>query len=827
MRTRIEILKDSEWVEITLMGDYSVKYNAVINLIGNLSSREISHTNTFSIPYVSNNVFALGLNTFNKKQLAKALNSKYEARYYVDDLLIQQGYIVINNTNRGTINNNFIDAGLDLIEKWGTITYQEMIRSNTLTIPYDYKQAIIEMQNYVASKTSVIPALSKVGDRDYPIAAYPNNLNSIGDKFQLNANDVRINDAFNPYQSRPIFNLKSVFDLAAESFGYTPEFSPEIDWNRIALQYIVDEDNGKGSDSNGEMVTKIENNNPTPFVYDYATQNERYYDGSVFQFNPSVAIQPNGTIIHKILSTSIASRAGNKYCLIVPNLNQGNIGSINLTADFRGYGDMADSSGYLVVSLYWSNLGYIPFSEDPENSTANYILQEYRDDTNFPSEIESNSDANLDITIDKALFDNKPTNAGVLFGFIVSYEFYSIVENNFDSNINFTDVKYSETYLDEGELGFDANSQYGPENLDLTHAAPKSTIKQLLSAAMQKEGILLSINNKAKTIKYFSYGTYEENKKNGIFLDWSKYHLPYEDQVFNTDYGSNYAKTNAIALSDPFSGNIAKVYLQNQGQESKYQDYVENYVSLFKDISDVKSIANNNTPYFEYTNEGLGLVEFTSVLGELSQQRADGTEQGKFSGLKAFSNVNYSTAPHGVIQWYRLVDDAIKVPSKFLLPASEIKNLDLSIPIFVENLGGYYIIEEVAEYINSSTPVVVKLIKLVDGIFSEFDQSEFIKESEIKLRTFTFNANKSTTLVYDFIDFDTAPTTIEFTYQEYNYIGGVAVGAKTTLNAGGNISGSSFTVNLTEGSIYRIQLTTNLKNSIEIFIKNSSESNTN
>ena len=93
MDTRIEIYKKRKRIPLRLKSDASIKYNAVINKIGKVASREISHTNTFSLPYIYENISALGLNNFNPAQMAKAMNQKYVARYYVEEKLVQTGFI--------------------------------------------------------------------------------------------------------------------------------------------------------------------------------------------------------------------------------------------------------------------------------------------------------------------------------------------------------------------------------------------------------------------------------------------------------------------------------------------------------------------------------------------------------------------------------------------------------------------------------------------------------------------------------------------------------------------------------------------------------------
>jgi len=118
--TRIEFFKNGVWSDLILKEDKAIKYNVVINKIGSMAKREISHSNTFELPYIHHNIQALGINVFNKTDLAKAFNSRYLARYYVNDKLAQKGYLIINNTNNGTINVNFIDEALEILENWGS-----------------------------------------------------------------------------------------------------------------------------------------------------------------------------------------------------------------------------------------------------------------------------------------------------------------------------------------------------------------------------------------------------------------------------------------------------------------------------------------------------------------------------------------------------------------------------------------------------------------------------------------------------------------------------------------------------------------------------------
>ena len=255
METRIEIYKDELWQALRLEQDAAIKYNAVINKVGKVATREISHTNTFSLPHVHHNIQVLGLNVFNPSELAKAMNSKYIARYYVEDKILQSGFVVINNTNEGKININFIDESLELTAKWGSTTFQELLQDEIIEFPTDYATAISELRNYDMDKTALLTKLPNVGTRGYSLCSFPNSLNTIGDKFQLDSNELRQDDVFNPYQSRPLFNVKSLFDLATESFGYTPIYDDSVDWDIVESTYIVNDGQDQSKEGQSAVQT--------------------------------------------------------------------------------------------------------------------------------------------------------------------------------------------------------------------------------------------------------------------------------------------------------------------------------------------------------------------------------------------------------------------------------------------------------------------------------------------------------------------------------------------------------------------------------------------
>ena len=237
--TRLEILKDGNLIPLKLNENENISYNAVINRIGKVDTREISGSNTFPIPWVHQNIQALDLNSFNVGTLAGALNKKYEAIYYKNDTIFKKGFVVINNMRNGEININFISEALLITSKWGSTTYKQLIEDDELTRSQAMKDAISEMKNYSMPIDQVATNLSNISGYNFPLSLFPNNLNQIGEDFQISVDGVREQNSFNPYQSRPIFNAKAFMILACESYDFTPIFDDSIDWSIIDKTYMV------------------------------------------------------------------------------------------------------------------------------------------------------------------------------------------------------------------------------------------------------------------------------------------------------------------------------------------------------------------------------------------------------------------------------------------------------------------------------------------------------------------------------------------------------------------------------------------------------------
>jgi len=712
---RIEILKNGNWVELEFRDSKSVKYNARVNKIGETKNRQIGGSNTFSLPNTWKNINALGINVFNQSQLARSLNSKYNAKYFINDQLIKVGFLLINNTLRGDINVNFVDEAFDVISRWSSITYKELLLNIAYDIPADYAASIAELRGYSLPTNAVLTPLTEVGTRGYNLCLFPNNLNVIGDQFQQNNAGIRVDNVFNPYQSRPVFNAMSLFDLATERFGYTAIYDPSVDWATIESTYMVGSSNKDNEDSDSVFETvPHEVIEQVGEFWAEAVSVVLRATSSLMIFPQSVSVNPadySNWVNNPILEDN-PSLNGNY--VFVPNLESGNAGEIDF--QFNVSPD-AHSNVRVRVILYWHPL----VQGDPIVSTYYSSGLPIGDPNEFPAGvIELNVDParefDIELNVNKSIINLAPAGVGAFIGMQIGYRQNQL----YSYNTLLSSMRAIEVILPVDVIAFDEFGQFLPNTADLTFGAPTESLKTLLTSLMHKEGILMDINNDTKVIKFFTYGQYETQQDNGNYGVWDEYLLKYNPPTWKTNFGNEYGKINSIGLNDPYLGNTFKYNLVNQGQENRYKATAEDYNKNFKDVEQVVNVRNTISPYTEFTNKGLGLIQYRGALaGVLSQQRADGSIQGDFTGLPLMANVNYATIPQGVTEWYRLVDNAVRVKQDFLLPAPIIKNIDLSEPIYIGELGGFYIIEEISEYENSSTPTSVSLIKLIANLNNE------------------------------------------------------------------------------------------------------------
>ena len=82
--------------------------------------------------------------------------------------------------------------------------------------------------------------------------------------------------------------------------------------------------------------------------------------------------------------------------------------------------------------------------------------------------------------------------------------------------------------------------------------------------------------------------------------------------------------------------------------------------------------------------------------------------------MPAIKNVVEDQLASSTNDWYTLIDKSIRAKAKFLLPLSVFKKIDLTYPVFINDLNGFYIIEEIEQYVSGEQEVVINLIKLPD-----------------------------------------------------------------------------------------------------------------
>jgi hypothetical protein len=676
--TRLEILKNGNLIPLKLNENEPISYNAVLNRIGKVDSREISGSNTFPIPWIHQNIKALDLNIFNAADLADALNKKYEALYYKNDLIFKKGFVVINNMKDGIININFISQALVITSQWGSTTYKQLLDDDDMPRSIEMRNAILEMREYNLPRDAVATPLSNITGKTYPLSLFPNNLNQIGDQFQICDGGERENNSFNPYQSRPIFNAKAFMELACESYSFTPIFDESIDWTVIDKTYMVTDGLDKSQYSEVSLDVSIYSNEMT------------FTDGNLSYLDPSTG---DWQIAGLAAFPEEIQQDGNEF-LFHPLVDDANVGIM----EFK-------------VTSAPSPVGYY------SKIQARTVYTQSGSSLPLITEIGFSENSNI-LSLDKSLLNTVPAGGIEFLGIQVMCVFGGYSNGNEKPFF----VQTSESYFPEGAIAYDEQKQFVPEDIDLTYAASNETISSLMNGLMQKQGMLMDVNVDKKEVYFFSYLKYKTQKLNGVYRDWSKYLLEHNNPKFNTNYGNNYAILNKIGLSSPYPGNFTSIILGTQyANLSKFKEYQENFVKQFKDVKSVVKILHTASPYTEYGTSGASLVALddNTTIGNLTQIRYDKSTQGTLTNLTPIHNVNYFQTPDGVFEWYSLIDTSIKCEPSLLLPLDEIINLDLSIPVYLEQLGGYYIIEEVKEYIDSKTIVKVSLIKLPGDPYTE------------------------------------------------------------------------------------------------------------
>lgn len=715
--SRLEIQRGGEWKALDLKQFTSIKYNKVINKIGKVGTREISHSNTFSLPISHNNTGILGLNSFNYNELALALNRKSVARYFINDKVTQVGFVIINNMDNNSININFIDGALDIVDKWGEISFLDFLQSSNLTFPTDYATALDEMREYSMNKSIVLPHLTDVGTRGYSVGLFPNNLNCIGEKWQVDLTGERMAwGTFNPYQSRTIWNTKAFLDLIIETYGYTPTYDVSVDWDNIEKTYFTSTDALKNEE--GGQETSVSNSFVgfrSTLVYDsklYGSQPPQspYQYFNVFQFSGSQARKPNTIPNWSPPLTGGFYNTNWDYedtnCIYVPQINNSTDGTIVLSAGVTGTSSalQAHDNNFLFMVSAKSDGTGVTYQDISESS---YVTNNAANGGGFDT---------VDYTIQKTIFENTTNLIGImLFVGTINSDSYQYSGAFYLSNMD-----CEEDSLLASGITYDEFGQYVPDDVDLTYSASKLTLKSILNSIMETKGLLIDINATTKDITLFSYGAYLDKIEAGEYDDWTNYLLEDEPIKYNTNYGNDYAIVNKIGLASPYLGNTFSKVLTNQGVDSKYKPFVEKYDQNFNDVVGVQEVINPNNDqdsFFEFETESISLVEDSEEThSSMVQRRADTSSPGNILNVPKIVNVNFAELPNGLNEWYNIIDGAVRVKASFLISPSVFVKFDIKQPIYLRQLGGYFIVEEVEEYESGDSPVKVTLIKLLRNI---------------------------------------------------------------------------------------------------------------
>jgi hypothetical protein len=704
---KLKILKSGTWYEIELYDGEGLVYNSVINRMANTTERSLSHSNTFEVPLTKQNIDALDINIFNSSQLAVSLNEKYSAKYFIDGELSQEGYVVINNMDSGKPNLNFIDEALSLTEKWGSTTYKEFIKDDTilLNVSSEYVDAIDEMKAYDMTKTTVVTVLSDISGQTYPIAYFPNNINAIGDKFQTDSTQTRLDKEFNPFQSRPLFNAQAFLDMVTEAYGYTLIKNTSVDWDKMATTIIAADELDQGEVDDGDTTTVHD------FVYTvvahYVGEEDfaQLYNSQVgFVFPESIGIAPDsldGFPTEAYLIHGMAANASTSNIETWAGLRR------FMTLDVSG-----DYSGTVTIKAMYQ------VSSIPRTYTLGVCYYDPDiDDYGFTDVIVDSDDSdvtNINITFSKDQFETPVVSLGyTLIGI------YFLTETNtiWDSGQGLLNMQATEEALSPDVITFDDWGQYEQNTvIDITYSTPTKTIKEIVNGILQAFGALIEINHKDSQVEIFTYDYYITQRTDGNFTNWSDFLLEYANPNFNTNYGNEYGIKNKIGLGSPFLGNTVEKYIGNQNSNSKYKEFATNYNTIFSDIIRLVVVTASDSSYVydEYSIGGASLLTFDelSSISFTQTNYEQDSQPGTLTGIPFIKFFDMSVITEGLDIWYNLLDDAVRARPSFLIPQDEMLSLDLKKPIFIGKLGGFYIVEEVIGYVDQATPVQVSLIKL-------------------------------------------------------------------------------------------------------------------
>ena len=492
-------------------------------------------------------------------------------------------------------------------------------------------------------------------------------------------------------------------------------------WDNIEKSYFTSTDTLKNEDGGGEIATSNSYIGArVTLVYNSFLNNNpaitTYQQWNVFDFTGSQARKPI-SIPNWTQPPIIQYNSGWNYvdrnCIYVPQINNSTDGTIELSATVGG-------TSY--PTRAWLNNHLFMVHAKNDGSGVQYTDISYA--TGVTNNVINSSTVfdRVDYTIQKTIFEDAnviPSNASTLIGIML---FVGTKNNDNTSPYGFQmyDLTLEEESLLATGVTYDEFGQYVPDDVDLTYSASKLTLKSILNSIMETKGLLIDINSTTKAITLFSYGAYLDKIEAYEYEDWTNYLLEDEPIKYNTNYGNGYAIVNKIGLATPYLGNTFSKVLSNQGVDSKYKPFVEKYDQNFNDVVSIQEVINPNNDqdsFFEFETEDISLVETSEAThSSMIQRRADTSSPGNILNVPMVFNVNLAELPNGLNEWYNIIDGAVRVKCSFLISPAVFVKFDIKQPIYLRQLGGYFIVEEVEEYENGESPVKVTLIKLLRNI---------------------------------------------------------------------------------------------------------------
>lgn len=688
MNQILEINKDGYWVALDSSG-VPVYYNFISGIDGNIATRGISYSNTVSLPFTKHNKFMLGINTYDDSVISEKLNNKIEYRLTNNMIESSRGYLIINNLI-GSINVNLYPEEVELFDQWGNTSLRSLLADPGLA-PSQYLDELDEAKNYYVPDlyTAMKIFYNVASPINHPLLAFPNTLNAIGEKFNVNTDGSKGLNALNTFQSRPAWNAKAILDLACYKFGYTPEYSTNVSLMDIKSLYVVSE--GKQRKSIPDQLEGVNYLTMTTPVSSYIT----YPSGGVYWYPQTLVQSPNGIAPNTLQSWSLVAPPGwdTGYealkCIIPVNDD-----SFTNTVEFR------------VLSLtfgfsYISSQVYAIWIDSVGNAYTS-LLQE---DTHTSSDVT--------VTVDKALINVDKPVAGEFVGLMCLFGGSGVdVGASLPSQVIMS--SYSSAidrfYYFDG-IVYDDHGQYIKGTFDLTDEATDKKISEIISSILKLYGIFIRF--KGKVAKFYSVNDIIDDINSKDYQDLTDYYVgTLGKSVLQSD---TIGQTTNVQLESAYRGNTYKYQVSVNPETSRLKANVQFKIPML-DVSNALVTPNTSgtspKSYIEFTNLGVGFVQAVGVVFNLRQTKVDEGLGSTLGPVHNLANFNFNDIPLTLKSLLDTTAHGLKVSVLMRIPPKVMSELDTSKPVYIEQLMSSFIIDKVKEYSDGDTIVTLELIKI-------------------------------------------------------------------------------------------------------------------